>query len=122
MTDFQEYLVKAPRKSNVELCRIVCMLLIIAHHCSVHGGSMNIDIGMNKFISLFLIPGGKLGFDCFLAISTWFLVDQAFKMERFLKVWFEVLFYSVTFAIVACAMGTVFTARNWFSIFFPDCR
>lgn len=29
---------KKLRKSNIELCRIICMICIIAHHCVVHGG------------------------------------------------------------------------------------
>lgn len=48
------------RKSNIELCRIICMLLIIAHHCVVHGGAINIDTCINKYIALFLLPGGKI--------------------------------------------------------------
>jgi hypothetical protein len=110
---------KAPRKSNIELCRIICMLLIIAHHCVVHGGAMEMNFCANKWLAIFLVPGGKLCFDCFLAISTWFLVDQSFKMERFIKVWVQVLFYSIVFSILAFAMGTVFSIRNWFSILFP---
>ena len=31
--------VKKDRDSNVELCRIVSMLLVIAHHAVVHGGA-----------------------------------------------------------------------------------
>lgn len=111
---------KYNRSSNLELCRVICMLLIIAHHAVVHGGILNID-GMttNKFFSLFLIPFGKLAFDCFIAISCWFLVDQKFKMNKFLKVWIEVLFYSVSFTIVSYIMGAQLTWRNWFSVFLP---
>ncbi len=29
---------KKPRDSNIELCRVVSMLLIIGHHCVIHGG------------------------------------------------------------------------------------
>lgn len=31
------------RESNLELCRVLCMLLIIAHHAIVHGGILNIE-------------------------------------------------------------------------------
>lgn len=107
------------RKSNLELCRIVCMLLIIAHHCVVHGGGISLEPGLNRTISLFLMPGGKLCFDAFLALSTWFLVDQDFRTERFIKIWLEVFFYSVTFAVITYLIQGGFTWRNWFSIFFP---
>lgn len=107
------------RDSNIELLRIICMFMIIMHHCVVHGGSFNMDDGTNKWIALFFVPGGKIAFDCFLAISAWYLVNQKFRMERFLKVWTEVLFYSVAFSIIAYIMGTPFNIRNWFSILFP---
>lgn len=110
---------KGPRNTNLELCRIICMLLIIAHHVVVHGGGISIDFSTNKIISLFILPGGKLAFDCFIALSCWFLVEQVFRTERFLKIWLETLFYSITFAVVAYLMGTEFTNRNWFSIIFP---
>lgn len=107
------------RLTNIELLRIICMLLIIAHHCIVHGGAAYMETCTNRIIGLILIPGGKICFNAFLAISTWFMVDQSFKMERFLKVWIQVLFYSVCFCTVAFFWGNPMTAKDWFSIFLP---
>ncbi len=108
------------RDSNIELCRIICMLLIVAHHCVLHGGAFEMQgMSQNRIFSLFLIPGGKLCFDSFLAMSCWFLVDQKFRTKRFLKVWLQVLFYSVTFAIIAYGFGTGFTFKNWLSTLLP---
>lgn len=111
--------VKKLRESNIELCRIICMLMIIAHHCVVHGGGIGMEVCTNKYISLFLFPGGKLCFDTFLAISMWFLVDQTFKAERFFKTWGQVFFYSVSFFVISVFMGTEVTKGNVFSVFFP---
>lgn len=112
--------IRADRESNLELCRIVCMLLIIAHHCVLHGGAFEME-GMsgNRIFALFLIPGGKLCFDCFLAISSWHLVDQKFSAKRFLRIWAQVLFYSVAFALIAFMCGIPFRAADWFSVFLP---
>lgn len=110
---------KVKRESNIELCRIVCMIMIIAHHCVIHGGGVYMDLCKNKYIAWAIFPGGKLCFDAFLAISAWFLVDQTFRTERFLKTWTAVFFYSVIFAIVSVIMGAEFTWRNWFSVLFP---
>lgn len=107
------------RKSNIELCRIICMLLIIAHHCVVHGGAINIDTCINKYIALFLLPGGKICFVTFLAISTWFLTDQSFKAERFFKMWLQVLFYSVIFTGISMCFDVTITTKNWISVLFP---
>ena len=107
------------RESNIELLRIVCMLLIIAHHCVVHGGALALEGTINKYIALFFLPGGKICFVAFVVISTWFLVDKKFKWEHFVKTWFQVLFYSVTFTAFACALGVHVTGRQWISVFFP---
>ena len=117
--EIKNFGIKIQRKSNLELLRIICMFLIVAHHIVVHGGAINMEISSNKYLALLLIPGGKLGFDCFLALSMWFLVEQTFKTERFLKVWFEVLFYSISISALIVFLGGTFTLRNWFSVLFP---
>lgn len=111
--------VALPRKSNLELCRIICMLLIIAHHCVVHGGAINMEFCENRIISLFLLPGGKLCFDAFLALSTWFLVEQKFKAIRFCKIWSEVFFYSVLFAGISLLIVPELTKKDFLSSFLP---
>lgn len=110
---------KKERSSNIELCRIICMLMIIAHHCVAHGGGIGMDICTNKYIALFVFPGGELCFDTFLAISMWFLVDQTFKAERFFKTWGQVLFYSISFFCISVLFGAVVTKRDVFSVLFP---
>lgn len=111
---------KSNRDSNIELCRIVCMLGVIMHHFVVHGGTIFIEeMCLNKIVAYALVPFGKLAFDCFLAISCWYLVDQQFKTERFLKTWFMVLFYSVTFAVVSKLMGSTLALKDWFAVLLP---
>lgn len=110
---------KKIRESNIELCRIVCMLLIIAHHSVIHGGAIDMNLCLNKYIAFFLVPGGKLCFVTFMVISTWFLVEQKFKWQRFIKTWLEVLFYSVLFTFVSSWLGTPISKKNWVSVFFP---
>lgn len=107
------------RNSNIELCRIVCMLMIIAHHCVSHGGAAGMELCTNKYIAWFILPAGKFCFVAFLAISAWFLADKEFHMERFLKIWGMVFFYSFSFAAVSVLLGAQFTWRNWFSVLLP---
>lgn len=109
----------AKRESNIELLRIICMIGIIAHHCVVHGGSINMEYCTNKVISILLLPAGKIGFTCFLAISTWYLVDSEFKTIRFIKMWLEVFFYSVLFSIIAFVVTDTFTIKSFFSALLP---
>ena len=108
------------RDTNIELCRVVCMLAIIAHHFVIHGGSFAMErMSSNRIFSLFLVPGGKLCFDCFLAISCWFLVDQDFKTKRVLKIWGTTFFYSVVFAMIALLWQHDFSLLKLKGAFFP---
>lgn len=107
------------RKTNLELLRILCMILIIAHHCVGHGGAAYMNTCTNRIIALFIVPGGKICFNTFLAMSAWFMVDHTFKMERFFKVWAQVFIYSVLFCIIAFLLGNPMTFKDWFSMLFP---
>lgn len=75
--------IKRQRETNIELCRIVSMVLIIMHHCATHGGGTNIDGSINKWIAYSFVPLGKICFNTFIAISMWFLVDSEFKFKKF---------------------------------------
>lgn len=78
---------KKPRQSNIELLRIVCMVLIVAHHAVCHGGALQLSWSGTKALALLVLPTGKIGFDCFLAISMWFLCMSSFKASRFVRTW-----------------------------------
>lgn len=48
------------RKSNFELLRIFAMVLIILHHYAIHGGLSSIaGFGVNKYIGIICLIGGK---------------------------------------------------------------
>ena len=67
------------RDSNFELLRIICMVLIVIHHFSVHGGYFTETQGTLPFnatlIDLFAM-GGRLGVNIFVLISGYFLINS----------------------------------------------
>lgn len=85
------------RNSNLELLRIVSMILIIMHHYSVHGGFdlINSDLSLNQIWVQILSLGGKLGVNCFILITGYFMITSTFKFKSILKIILEVLFYSI---------------------------
>lgn len=107
------------RDSNLELLRIICMLLIIGHHCAVHGGVFNTNQYWNKIFAALFLPVGKICFITFIAISTWFFVDGKFKASRFIKTWGTVFFYSVVFTLVSAYINGGITLGEIFSSLFP---
>ena len=74
------------RESNIELLRIVSMVLIIMHHFSVHGTfPFTPELTFNKvFLQVFGL-GGKAGVVAFVMITGYFMVSSSFKLHKFGK-------------------------------------
>ena len=82
------------RSSNIELLRIVSMVLIVMFHFSVHGswpaeGPLASDIAVEC-----LSFGGKLGVNCFVIITGYFMVSGRLRLASLLRVVLETWFYS----------------------------
>lgn len=111
------------RNTTVELFRIICMLMVIASHCVIHGGAYTMDNGVNKWISMMILPAGKICFDAFVAIRAWYTVDAKFKAGRFVKVWLQILFYNLVFTALTIKFSEEYTDpitfRDWLGCFFP---
>lgn len=93
---------KNERKSNIELLRIVSMIMIVFHHYATHGGVYwNVYDGVNEWVSTAMISFGKIGVDIFMIICGYFMVEQQFSWKRLLKLEIPVWFYSVLFGVLA---------------------
>lgn len=82
------------RDSNIELLRIVSMMLIILFHFSVHGpwpadGVLATDVAVGA-----LAFGGKLGVNCFVLITGYFMTRSSVRMASVARVVLETWFYS----------------------------
>ena len=100
---------KKQRSSNIELYRIVMMLIIIAHHLVVNSGVMGafkFDNVTSNMVFLYLFGfGGKPMIDGFLLITGFFTIKSKFTVEKAAKVFVEILFYKVAFYILFCILG-----------------
>lgn len=89
------------RSSNLELLRIVAMILIIAHHLAFFS---NLDYfampRINQFISILFLYGGKLGVNLYVLISGYFLVNSKFRTEKVISIVMEVTFYSIVIFVL----------------------
>lgn len=86
-----------PRKSNIELLRIISMIMIIAHHIAVHSGFdfASGSVTLNELWILFLRIGGKIGVNVFVLISGYFLINaKTLKTGKLLKLWLQIFTYS----------------------------
>lgn len=103
------------RRSNLELYRIIVMMLIVAHHYVVNSGLMDVmSENPASFRSLYLYligMWGKTGINCFVLITGYFMCRSNISLRKFLKLFLELMFYNV----VICAMF-VATGYEIFSI------
>ncbi|MBQ5417783.1 MAG: acyltransferase family protein, partial [Oscillospiraceae bacterium] len=96
------------RQSNIELLRIIAIIIIIAHHFAVHSGfDFSADtVSLNRLWIRFIRIGGKIGVNIFVLISGYFLVSaQSIKTSKILKLWGQVFFYSIVIFLVFSVSG-----------------
>ena len=97
------------RDSNFELFRIVLMLLIVSHHYVVNSGisqlyDFNNITGNMIFLQLFGFAG-KIGINCFVFITGYFMIKSQFKFEKLLKLYLEIKFYRWILYIIFVISG-----------------
>lgn len=91
------------RQSNLEILRIISMILIVMSHCDEIFGLSNLystSLGINKIITDWLHIGGQIGVGCFVLISGYFMVEQNVSAKKMLKLVGEVWFYTIGIWII----------------------
>ena len=110
---------KSPkRNSNLELYRIIVMLLIVAHHYVVNSGLMEVmeqQPWSAQSIFYYLFGAwGKTGINCFVLITGYFMCQSTITWRKFLKLWFEVVLYGVV-------IYAIFVWTNYNTLTFSQC-
>lgn len=100
------------RSSNLELYRIVCMLMIVAHHYVVNSGLISSDSVMMAHptaansIYLFLFGmWGKTGINCFLMITGYFMCKSTITLRKFIKLLTWIYTYKVIIFLIFLITG-----------------
>lgn len=100
---------KKERSSNIELMRILMILLIIMHHYVVNSTVMDAvqmdHITPNVIFLQLWGMWGKTGINAFVLVSGFFLCTGRLTWQKYLKLLLEILFYSVTIYIVLLVLG-----------------
>lgn len=113
---------KKIRSSNLELYRIIVMLLIVAHHYVVNSGlthEMELNpLSPNSIFYLLFGAWGKTGINCFVLITGYFMCKTEIRLRKFLKLFLWVLTYSIIitglFSIAGyCPKGIM---RMWYGV------
>jgi len=100
------------RDSNIELFRIILMLVIIAHHYVVNSGLSSIEgpiaenMGSLRSLGLLIFGAwGKTGINCFVLITGYFSCKMDVTARKFFKLLFEVLFYKIIIGLIFIVSG-----------------
>ena len=97
------------RNSNLELLRILAMLLIIAHHYVVNSGITNLFDVQNPTSNMVFLQlwgmWGKAAINIFILISGYFMCKSSLTLNKILKLYLEVKFYKIIIFLIMYAMG-----------------
>lgn len=100
---------KKHRDSNIELFRIITMLAIIAHHYVVNSGlpALMYKEPLNSHSIFLFIFGewGKIGINCFVFITGYFMCKSNITVKKFAKLLFEILFYNILISSIFWISG-----------------
>lgn len=84
------------RNSNIELLRIISMLMIVAYHYAIFGFyAEDIMYNGNKFFVDIFGMGGKIGTDAFVLISGYYMINSHFTLKKLMSFMGQVWFYTV---------------------------
>lgn len=110
---------KQERKSNLELLRIISMILIILHHFG-YNGNYNSSSLIGSFFIDFTILGGKIGVAIFILITGYFMIENKWNVKKLIKIILETVFYSIGIALVFQILGIAkMNARGIFHFLTP---
>lgn len=97
------------RNSNLELLRILAMLLIVAHHYVVNSGITNMYDIQNPTSNMIFLQlwgmWGKAAINIFILISGYFMCKSNLNLNKILKLYLEVKFYKIIIFIMMYFMG-----------------
>ena len=111
MAGTSQIIAKVPRRSNLELYRIVCMLMIVAHHYVVNsgltwGGPLDDEsFSINSIFLALFGAWGKTGINCFLMITGYFMCTSKITLRKFLKLMAQIYLYKLLIYLLFLASG-----------------
>ena len=98
------------RNSSFELLRIICMLLIVAHHYFVHGNFANptytglsVEYVFLQIFSMF----GRPACTIFAMITGFFMIDSSGKnhYRKLVPIIAQMFFYAILIVAIVCPLG-----------------
>ena len=96
---------KTTRSSNLELLRILCMLLIIGDHLTGQSGIADYTTLPSSFAFCLIGCGSRIACSVFVLSGGWFLCGQPYKTRRPLSLWLSLWLYTVPVTLLCKLAG-----------------
>lgn len=97
------------RKSNLEILRIISMVMIVMHHYAIYSDFLfTNEITVNRIIINFFEMFGRLGVCLFVMISGYFYDKSEFKIKKFMTLILQVF----VFSIIGLGIGIITNSEN----------
>lgn len=118
---------KPARMANMELLRIVSMMLVVVlHFLGKGGGLVNLteeSMPGSGYLAWILEAFAIVAVNVYMLLSGFFLVESSFKVTRLLQLFLQIWFYSIGIGLVAAAAGLLpeggFGIHYFLMLFFP---
>lgn len=107
------------RDANIELLRIVSMILIIAGHLVEQNNVIEKINGISLFTALLLGSAYRIAVNIFLLIGVWFMVNKEFSARRIIVLYGEVWFYGIFLTGIVIFGGGDLTPLGILRVVFP---
>lgn len=112
------------RNSNLELYRIIMMMLIVAHHFVVNSNLWDVlkteEITWRTYYFYILSAWGKPAIDGFMLITGYFMCKQNITVQKYIHLLSQILFYNIViFALFVLNGMLTVTSRSLFMCLFP---
>lgn len=114
--------VTKPRDTNIELLRILAMLMIVFSHStfSVFNQLKEYPEATNTLLQYMISGGGKIGINLFMLISGYFMCQSNISFKKFVKILVWIYFYDVVIGGAFFLIGYAdFNLRNVIDYIYP---
>lgn len=91
---------KKVRESNIELLRIIAMVMIILFHMTQYLNPYRTGTIQNQVLGTILTSMGMIGVNIFVLITGYFNIVKNIRFKKIFKLWLQVLFYSIIMMLI----------------------
>lgn len=114
--------ISTKRNTNIEILRIIAILLIVISHYSVHNVTNvnELSFSINKIL-LQMMTLGNIGSELFMLITGYYLINSSkIKLSKLFRLWLQIIFYSVGVYILFVLLDLEpFSYTTFIKNFFP---